>query len=85
MEATLPRRAEAPMERIHIWIFRDDAAFLRENYAKNIGVAKAVRTIVHGFRKRVDERQAEKTVYTPPIAQDFDFRVEDLVKEEQDG
>jgi hypothetical protein len=71
------------MERIHIWIFRDDAAFLRENYAKNIGVAKAVRTIVHGFRKRVDERQAETQHYTPPIPQDFDFKVEDLVSDEE--
>lgn len=67
------------MERIHIWIFRDDAAFLRENYAKNIGVAKAVRTIVHGFRKRVDERMAERMPPPPPIPQDFDFNVEDLV------
>jgi len=82
MEATIPRRAEAPMERIHIWIFRDDAAFLRENYAKNIGVAKAVRTIVHGFRKRVDERMAERRAPTPPIPQDFDFNVEDLVKDD---
>jgi hypothetical protein len=71
------------MERIHIWIFRDDAAFLRENYANNIGVAKAVRTIVHGFRKRVDERQAEREAPVPPIPQDFDFRVEDIVAEEE--
>lgn len=85
MEAILPRRAEAPMERIHIWIFRDDAAFLRENYAKNIGVAKAVRTIVHGFRKRVDERMAEQVTPVVAMPRDFDFRVEDLVKEEQDG
>lgn len=72
------------MERIHIWIFRDDAAFLRDNYARNIGVAKAVRTIVHGFRKRVDERMAERSRPVPPIPQDFDFRVEDLVNEDQD-
>jgi hypothetical protein len=62
------------MERVHVWIFRDDARFLRETYGRNIGVAKAIRTLVHSFRKRVDERIAERE---PRI----DINIDELLEE----
>ena len=42
----MPRRAEEPLDRIHIQIFHSDLEILQSIYGDNIGVWPAIRKII---------------------------------------
>jgi len=42
----MPRRAEEPLDRIHIQIFQSDLEILQSIYGDNIGVSPAIRKII---------------------------------------
>lgn len=60
----MPRRESKPITRAHVWLFTDDQEWLRRTYGDSIGIAKAVRTIVHAFRQKVEEK-AQQVVDAP--------------------
>lgn len=55
----MPKRESAPIQRAHVWLFADDIRWLNETYGHSIGMTKAVRTIVRGFRQRVEAQAAQ--------------------------
>lgn len=73
----MPKRESAPIERTHVWLFSDDLRWLRETYGSTLGVAKAVRTIVRGFRQKVEERQRQIQDNSPPL----NITLEDLAND----
>lgn len=52
----MPRREAKPLRRFHAYLYADDYDWLEGIYGQKIGVAKALRQIVAGFRKRVEEK-----------------------------
>ena len=52
----MPRRETEPLKREHVWLYRDDADWIRDRYGDSIGVAKAIRNIVRGFRRKVEDK-----------------------------
>lgn len=75
----MPRRESKPISRAHVWLFIDDLRWLRDTYGHTIGVAKAVRTIVHAYRQKVEERAAQ--VIDAPVQ--LNVNLEELYREHE--
>jgi hypothetical protein len=45
----MPKITDQPLETVLIRFFAEDLEFIRANFGKNLGVNRAVRTIVHTF------------------------------------
>lgn len=52
----MPRRERAPISRVHVWLFADDIRWLRDTYGGRLPLAKAIRSIVHAFRKEAEAK-----------------------------
>ncbi len=52
----MPRIESEPCERMHVLLYTTDAARLKELYADNVGVSKAVRSIIRMYLKRLEEK-----------------------------
>jgi hypothetical protein len=73
----MPKREKSKIERIHVWLYAEDVEFLKDTYGRTIGVAKAVRTIVNGFHKRVREKATQVQDSQP--RSDFDIEVPNVL------
>lgn len=56
----MPRRETEPLTRAHVWLFTDDLQWLKERYSDNAGVSKALRSLIRGFRKRVEDKVTQQ-------------------------
>ena len=45
----MPKKADAPLDRIHIQLFTSDHLILQSLFSTNIGVSPAIRKIIHSF------------------------------------
>lgn len=52
----MPRKESEEVVRKHLWVYEDDWAWLEAMYGQNVGVSKAVRTIIRQFRKQAEAK-----------------------------
>jgi hypothetical protein len=52
----MPRRETEPTSRTHVFLYDSDIEWLKSTYGDNIGVARAVRMMVRGFRRKVEAK-----------------------------
>lgn len=75
----MPKRESEPLERVHLTLFASDMLWLRHRYGDNqLGISKAVRTMIRGTIKKMEEKLAKSR--TPLHLEDTDFP--DLPEEE---
>jgi hypothetical protein len=66
----MAQRETEPVDRTHVWLFRSDIEWLKDRYSDSIGVAKAVRMMVRGFRQKV-EAKAGIEIDRAPVRDDL--------------
>jgi hypothetical protein len=52
----MPRREAEPTDRYHVFLYASDIEWLNATYGGTIGVSKAVRMMVRGFRRKVEAK-----------------------------
>lgn len=68
----MPREADA-IVRVHLWIFARDKERLEQFFGTNIGMSKAVRTILH---KNLNALEARATKDAQPVQVTDDINLE---------
>lgn len=75
----MPKRESEPLERVHLTLFSSDLEWLRLHYGDNqLGISKAVRAMIRGTIKKMEEKLAKSR--TPLHLEESDFP--ELPKEE---
>lgn len=75
----MSKRESETLERVHLTLFASDMLWLRQKYGDNqLGISKAVRTIIRVNIKRMEEKMA--AAKTPIHIEEEDFP--DLPEEE---
>jgi hypothetical protein len=62
----MPRREHERLVRLHVWVYADDAEWLKDRFSSKTGVAKALRELVRSFRRKVEEKMGVKVDTAPP-------------------
>lgn len=52
----MPRRETEPTDRYHVFLYASDIEWLNANYGGTIGVSKAIRMMIRGFRRKVEAK-----------------------------
>jgi hypothetical protein len=61
----MPRREKEPTERFHLHLYSSDIEWLKSTFGDRVGVAKAVRQMIRGYRLKVEARVADLTDAAP--------------------
>ena len=48
------------LERTHIWLFKDDVAWVHQMFDANLGYSAAIRMMVRKFRRHIEAKAAEQ-------------------------
>lgn len=46
------------LERTHIWLFKDDVAWVHQMFDQNLGYSAAIRMMVRKFRRHIEAKAA---------------------------
>lgn len=52
----MPNREAEALKRFHIYLYEDDLEWIRSVYGHRMSIAKAIRAIIRGVRKKVEAR-----------------------------
>lgn len=75
----MSKRESEPLERVHLTLFESDMLWLRRKYGDNqFGISRAVRGMIRGTIKKMEEKMAKTK--NPLHLEDSDFP--DLPEEE---
>lgn len=64
----MPRREDEPTVRVHLHLFSSDHEWLKDHFGDSTGVAKAVRRLVRGFIRKIEEKaELTQPTHSEPI------------------